>query len=94
MLTHSHNLSHSMLLKLKLQLKESIQEATKLILDKSSIQLEPLQVPGLIRILSQLPQEAQWTPVRSQTISQDVVDAADPRAYLKSISNEVSRILN
>ena len=83
-----------MLLKLKLQLKESIQEATKLILDKSSIQLEPLQVPGLIRTLSQLPQEAQWTPVRSQTISQDVVDAADPRAYLNSISNEVSRILN
>ena len=58
MLTHSHNL-RCMLLKLKLQLKESFQEATKLILDKSSIQLEPQQVPGLIRTLSQLPQEAQ-----------------------------------
>ena len=58
MLTHSHNLS-CMLLKLKLQLKESFQVATKLILDKSSIQLELQQVPELIRTHSQLPQEAQ-----------------------------------
>ena len=58
MLTHSHNL-RCMLLKLKLQLKESFQVATKLILDKSSIQLELQQVPELIRTHSQLPQEAQ-----------------------------------
>ena len=62
MLTHSHShcLRHRLLVKLKLQLNESIQEATKLILGRSSIQLEPLQELGLIRTLrptSQQPQE-------------------------------------
>ena len=58
--SHSHCLRHRLLVKLKLQLNESFQEATKLILDRSSIQLEPLQELGLIRILRptcQLPQE-------------------------------------
>lgn len=64
MLTHSHShcLRHRLLVNLQLQLNESIQEATKLILDRSSIQLEPLQELGLIRTLRptcQLPQEAQ-----------------------------------